>query len=144
MIATIAGTAIIKQLPLIDACAKSGTVRHYIPTEFGADGQNATVQDLVPVYAAAAKVRSYLNEVLKSNPQLNYTNIATGMWIDIIFRAGMMPYDVEKWTCTIWDDGNARTSYTTIGTSALAVVRVLEREEETKNKYLYIVEITAS
>ena len=44
----------------------------------------------------------------------------------------------------VWDDGNVRTSYTTLPTSALAVVRCLERSEETANKYLLVAEVTAT
>lgn len=144
MVVSVAGTAMGKQCPLVDACAASGTVQRFIPTEFGCDGQNATVQDLCRPYAAAANVRAHLEEVTKTNPQLSWTCVACGMWLDFMFLAGFLPYDVEKRTAMIWDEGSVRTSYTSIGTGATAVVRILEKEEETANKYLYIAELTAS
>lgn len=144
MIVSVAGTAMGKQLSLVDACAASGTVRRFIPTEFGSDSRNATAQELVLPYAAAAKVLAHLKEVTKAHPQLSWTGVPCGMWIDFMFSAGFLPYDVEKRTAMIWDDGSVRTTYTTIATAATAVVRALEREEETANKYLRIAEITAS
>ena len=43
----------------------------------------------------------------------------------------------------MWDDGDVPVSCTTVGTSAQAVVRVLEKEE-TKDRYLYVTEMAKS
>ena len=53
-------------------------------------------------------------------------------------------YDIENAKARVWDDGDTRVSCTTVSTSALAVVRVLEEKEETRDRYLYVAEMKKS
>lgn len=153
IIASISGAATMSQIPLIDAAAASGTVRRFIPSEFGYDGLSPKVRELLPPCQWTQKVREHLIEVQKTKEgaQLSWSVIACGMWIDHIWKAGnahaggkFINYNIEDAKATVWDEGDVRVSCTTVGTSALAVVRVLEKEEETRDRYLYVAEMTKS
>lgn len=88
--ASIFGPAPMSQIPLIDAAPASGTVRRFIPTEFGYDGLSPKVRELLPPYQWMQNVREHLIEVQKTKEgaQLSWPIIACGMWIECIWKAG--------------------------------------------------------
>lgn len=61
-----------------------------------------------------------------------------GHFFDFGLETGLLSFDVKGRKAKIFDDGEVRWSATTLATIGTAVVRVLQNEEETTNRMLYI------
>lgn len=128
------------QFRLIDAAVASG-VKRFIPSEFGADLQNAKIRGF-PTYRAKVQTEQYL-EKLAERTNLTYTYI----YNSLLFEDGLAMNvfgDFSARTVNIYDGGDTPFSTTRISTVARAVVAVLQQFEATKNRAVRIQDISIS
>jgi len=81
VISFITVTALLDQLKFIDAAVKAG-VKRFIPSEFGSNTLNATVQELVFFYKQKKIILDHLEQTAKENPSFSWTGLATGPVFD--------------------------------------------------------------
>ncbi|EHK27012.1 uncharacterized protein TRIVIDRAFT_55230 [Trichoderma virens Gv29-8] len=119
-----------EQKKLVDAAVAAG-VKRFLPSEYGCDLSNELAAKL-PVFAHKIEVEKYLEEKAKTTP-LTYTYVYSGPFLDwglqydFIFKStGSKP--------DLYDGGDTAFSTSTLETVAQAVVAILSKPEETKNR----------
>ncbi|BCS30672.1 aromatic alcohol reductase [Aspergillus puulaauensis] len=120
---------------LIDASIAAGVTR-FFPAEFGTDTQNEKCIRL-PVFANKIHTLNYLKEKAATNPSFTYTAVCPGFFIDWGLEGGFL-VNPKAHSATVYDDGERLFSVTTLKTTAKAVVGIINRLEETKNRHVYI------
>ncbi|KAL2832302.1 NmrA-like family-domain-containing protein [Aspergillus pseudoustus] len=137
VVSTVGGAAIDNQSVLIDAAVAAG-VKRFIPSEFGSVTTNPELENL-PVYSSIAKIRNYLQGKAASG-ELSWTVLACGAFLDFVVNAPVF-LDWENHAVAILDDGNNRTSSTSLPTVGRAVTAILQNFDATKNKVVRTSEI---
>ena len=134
IVVTFAGSNDDLQIRYADAAAQA-EVKRFIPADFGScDSDDPYALELIPLYRAKQRVRRHLQD-LAQRSGLTWTSLVTGHFFDVPKYLG---FDLEARRVTIFGDGKFKSSSTTRDTIGLATVRVLQREQETTNKMLYI------
>ncbi|APA11187.1 hypothetical protein SS1G_11394 [Sclerotinia sclerotiorum 1980 UF-70] len=123
---------------LIDAAVAAG-VKRFLPSEFGSDLSNPLAKPL-PVFADKITTQAHLEAAVAKNPSLTYTYVRNGPFLDWGLEHKLL-LDLSSGTSTIYDGGDVLFSTTTLETIGKAVVGVLEKFEETKNRAVYIQDI---
>ncbi|KAJ4294381.1 hypothetical protein N0V90_008071 [Kalmusia sp. IMI 367209] len=128
---------------LIEAAFKSG-VKRVIPAEFGSiDSADAKTREVYPIADCKKEARDYLIELQdqergEGQGKLSWTGLVPAHFFDWGLTNSLLCFDVEKRIAYIQDGGDIKFSASNLHFIAEAVVRVLERPEETANKLLYI------
>lgn len=139
VVSTIATLSTAAQHNLVDAALQAG-VKRFIPAEFGGNTLDPETERLLPsIFGSKRDLRRYLES--KESEGLTWTAIAVGIIFDWAFQktqGTFLHLDLEKRTALVQDDGEHQFSMSNLDQIALAVVRVLQRPEETKNKFLFI------
>ena len=134
IVVVFAGSNDDLQIQYADAAAQAG-VQRFIPADFGScDSSSPRALELIPLYRAKQKVRQHLQQ-LASAGSLSWTSLVSGHFFDWVLTS---QYDLKSRKALIFDDGDIKFSTTTKETIALAVVHILQKHEETKNRMLYI------
>jgi uncharacterized protein YbjT (DUF2867 family) len=143
LIITIAGSHVDSQKKLIDAAFKAG-VKRVMPAEFGScDSADDKTNEILPLMKGKKVVRDYLVS-LQDQPRedgmanLTWTSLVTGHFFDWGMTCGLLKFDVKARKAYILDGGNIKFSASNVDFIGKAVVRILEREEQTRNKMLYV------
>lgn len=137
IIVVFAGSLGDLQIRLADAAVLAG-VRRFIPADFGScDSSSQRVLDLMPLYAEKKRVREHLQD-LASISDMTWTSLICGHFFNYGLKSGLLQFDIQSRKAKIFDGGDILWSTSTLETIALAVVRILQKEDETKNKLLYI------
>jgi nucleoside-diphosphate-sugar epimerase len=137
IVVTFAGSNIDLQIRLADAAAQAN-VKRFIPADFGScDSTSPRALELIPLYRAKLEVQQHLRQ-LASSTSLSWTSLVCGHFFDYGLKSGLLQFDVNARKAQIFDGGDIKWSATTIDTIATAVVRVLQKEDETRNRMLYI------
>lgn len=139
VVSTITASSAGIQLNIVDAAHKAG-VRRFIPSEFGLDTTEPNLRYFLPRLTDKAKVLKRLQTITESDPEgtFSWTGIATGLFFDWALHANFMHFDLKKRQALLLDQGNQKFSTSTMATIVEAVAQVLLRENETRNKFLYI------
>ncbi|KAI9719176.1 MAG: hypothetical protein M1828_006269 [Chrysothrix sp. TS-e1954] len=137
VVVVCAGSNSELQIRLADAAVDAG-VDTLIPPDFGScDSNSPRALELVPLYRHKKAVREHLQR-LSEHTRLSWTSIVCGHFFDYGLRSGLLQFDLKKRQATIFDGGNTKWSSTTLETVASAVVSVLRKPQETKNRVLFI------
>ncbi|KAF2670328.1 NmrA-like family protein [Microthyrium microscopicum] len=137
VVVAFAGSIIDLQLRLADAAVLAG-VKRFIPADFGScDSSSPRALALMPLYVGKQKVRHYLQK-LSGQSSLSWTSLVCGHFFDHGLESGLLGFDLAAKKAKIFDGGDINFSTTTLDTIGRAVVQVLQKEEETKNRMLYI------
>jgi putative NADH-flavin reductase len=137
LITTFAGTNADLQIRLADAAATAG-VKRFIPADFGScDSSSARALELIPMYAGKKRVREHL-QGLAERGELSWTSVVCGHFFDYGLKGELLSVDLGRRKMKVFDGGDGRWSASTLSRVGEAVVRVLQREEETRNKMLYV------
>ncbi|KAF2239822.1 NAD(P)-binding protein [Viridothelium virens] len=139
LVITIAGSQVREQMRLADACESAGVTR-IIPADFGScDSDDQATVDILPLYSAKYKVRAYLQDLAeKPGSKLTWTSIIGGHFLDLGLQGDLLLFNVKGRKVDLLNGGNIRFSTSTIDRYGLAVARILQRPEETKNKIIYV------
>ncbi|KAJ4357155.1 uncharacterized protein N0V89_001730 [Didymosphaeria variabile] len=137
VVSCVAASALGSQNPLIDAAVQAG-VKRFIPAEFGLDSMNEKAM-LLPVIAPKVATQKYLNEkVRESKGGFSWTAVANGWFLDWALETTTFLMDVKGRKATLYNGGDVRFSATLLGDIAKAVVGVVERREETRDRVVYV------
>jgi len=131
LIGAVASTALVSaQVPLIKAAKKAG-VQLYFPSEFGGDFEENHPS---PVLQGKRTVLKTAKEV-----GLPVAAVNTGGFIDSCFIPPL-GYNFAEKKVTIWGDGNAKSTWTSMPSIAQWIVNVLKTVpiEQLQNKHFYI------
>ncbi|KAJ8109556.1 hypothetical protein OPT61_g7374 [Boeremia exigua] len=133
VISMVGGAVVGDQTPLIDAAATAG-VKRFFPSEFGPDTLNAETLKAIPSLPAKVGAVEHLRT---KEPQMEWTSVITGGWLDWGLKGGIYPFDFTTRTAAVVDDGEAKFTVTTLPKVAKALVAILEHAELSRNKYVY-------
>ncbi|KAF1962982.1 isoflavone reductase family protein [Byssothecium circinans] len=122
------------QQNLVDAAVAAG-VKRFIPSEFGSNTADPELVKLIPVFASKVATVKYLES---KGDSISYTAVITGAFFDWGLKVGFLGFDSQSKTATLIDGGKPTFSSTNLRQIGLAVIKVLEKPEETKNKYVYV------
>ncbi|KAF2849003.1 NAD(P)-binding protein [Plenodomus tracheiphilus IPT5] len=142
LIITIAGSHVESQKKLIDAALKGG-VKRVMPAEFGScDSADDKTNEILPLMKGKKDVRDYL-VTLESKKRddassLTWTSLVTGHFFDYGLTCGLLKFDVKGRNAYILDGGNIKFSGSNLDFIGKAVIKILEKPEETANKLLYV------
>ncbi|KAL6247335.1 hypothetical protein RBB50_005681 [Rhinocladiella similis] len=134
-VSCLATLAIGAQNPLIDACCAAG-VRRFIPAEFGMDSRNALCQQL-PVCEPKVATQRYLEHKVSEHPGFTWTGIANGLFLDWGMQVGFIA-NLAQHTATLYNGGDISFSTTTLSDVATAISGVIQNQELTANRLLYV------
>lgn len=118
------------QKKFIDAAIAAG-VKRFVPSEFGCGLDNELNQTL-PVFAPKIAIQKYLKEKAQSTP-LTYTFAYSGPFLDWGLEHQLLLRTVDS-KPKLFDGGNTVFSTTKLDTVAAAVLAILSKPEETKNR----------
>ncbi|KAI1456248.1 NAD(P)-binding protein [Annulohypoxylon moriforme] len=134
VVATLAGTALDVQIPLIEASVKAG-VKRFLPSDFGSDTFNPKTSAL-PGFTSKIAVHNALKKAAAESG-LTWTAIVNGPFLDwgvaVEFLAKSKSKEVEY-----VDGGDQKYSVSNLATVGKGVVGVLKNLEATKNRPVYI------
>jgi hypothetical protein len=126
------------QKNLIDASVAAG-VQRFLPSEYGVDVSGPMAD--FPVLAYKIDTQKYLKTTdLKG---LTYTFLYTGLFLDWGLDVGFIA-DVRNRKLEQWDDGSALFSTNRISTIGQAVVQILHRLDQTRNREVRLSEAEIS
>ncbi|KAI0597603.1 NmrA-like family protein [Biscogniauxia sp. FL1348] len=127
-----------QHLRIADAAAAAG-VRRVIPADYGScDSSSPRAQELVPLFKNKTAVRERLQEIAAADSKFSWTSIVCGHFFDWGLRENFLHFDLKTKKADILDHGEYKSSTATLSRVAEAIVRILQMEEETKNKVLFI------
>lgn len=135
VISCLATLAIDSQTPLIDASVAAG-VKRFMPAEFGMDSLNPLCMQL-PVCAPKVRTQNYLHKMSSSAPGFTWTGIANGLFLDWCIQAGIILNPIEH-SAILYNGGDVPFSATTLADVARAVLGIIEHQNETANRIVYI------
>jgi hypothetical protein len=143
LIITIAGSHVESQKKLIDAAFKGG-VKRVMPADFGScDSADEKTNEILPLMEGKKVVRDYLLSIESKQREngegaLTWTSLITGHFFDWGLTNGLLKFDVKGRKAYILDGGNIKFSNSNLDFIGKAVVKILEKSDETANKLLYI------
>jgi uncharacterized protein YbjT (DUF2867 family) len=135
VVSCLATSAMGSQTPLIDASVAAG-VKRFIPAEFGMDSQNPLAMQL-PVCVPKVATQKYLREQATKNSKFTWTAIANGMFLDWGLEMGVI-VDPRSHTATLYNGGDIPFSATTLADVAKAVLGVIDNQDKTANRVVYV------
>lgn len=127
-------TGLKHQFNLIDAAAAAG-VKRFLPSEFGADLRNSEIRTF-PTYQSKVQVEEYIEKKARDT-DLTYTYVYNSLLLDVGLALNAF-MDFSAQTVNFFDGGDTKFSSTRIRTVSKAVVAVLSKYEETKNRAVCI------
>jgi len=134
VVVTTATTAVKEQYPLIDAAVAAG-VKRLLPSEFGSNIDNDKARKL-PLLSGKAEVADYIIEKTKTSG-LTYTSVYNNAFLDWGLEHDFL-LRISDYNPVLLNDGNLRFSTTTLSTVADAVVAVLNKPDETRNRAVFV------
>ncbi|RMZ74295.1 isoflavone reductase family [Pyrenophora seminiperda CCB06] len=140
VISLVGGMALGDQKKLIDAAIAAG-VKRFIPSEFGSNTDDARTRAVVPPFEGKSDTVKYLKSKEK---EISWTSIVTGPFLDWGLKTGFLGFDAASKTVSLYDNGEATISTTTLHQVGVTTVKVLEKEDLTKNQYVYVSEVQVS
>ncbi len=154
VVSVLGSLAIGAQRPLVDAALAVGSVRRFVPSEFGVNTRKArdSGSTLGKVLAAKTGLVDYLIEQVAARapdaPPFAWTGISIGHFFDWGLAHGVFPIDPKARTATIIDSGNERFGATNLPQAGRAVAAVLRQaggppaQDTTANRYIEVVSAT--
>jgi uncharacterized protein YbjT (DUF2867 family) len=121
------------QPALIDAAITAG-VQRFIPSEFGSNISGNANTAALPVFKGKSITQDYLKQ---KSSEISYTLINTGLFLDWGLQVGVWA-DLKGGPTRVFDGGDDKHSTTLLKDIGQAVVGVLKRSEETKNRAVYV------
>jgi nucleoside-diphosphate-sugar epimerase len=135
VVSCVATLAIGSQNRLIDASVAAG-VKRFIPAEFGMNSLDPLCARL-PVCVPKVTTQRYLQEKSRANRSFSWTGIANGVFLDWGMKVGFI-VNPHQHTATLYNGGNIPFSATKLTDVAKAVLAVIDKQEQTANRLLYI------
>ena len=136
VVSMVGGPAIPQQPRIIDAAVAAG-VKLFLPSEFGSN-TSIPKAATIPMFTGKLATQDYLRP-LAEDGKISYALITTGVFLDMGIENQVILGDLNgKETHTIYDGGDQPFSTTTVADVAKAVVGVLKRPDEYKNRAVFV------
>ncbi|KAF2004888.1 isoflavone reductase family protein [Amniculicola lignicola CBS 123094] len=145
LVIAIAGSRVDEQKKLIEAAYEAGVYR-VVPADFGScDSADEETVRLFPLYEKKKEIRDLL--VLYASKArgkgnalepLTWTSLISGHFFDWGLKGDLLKFDVKARKAYILDGGNVMSSGSSLAFIADALVKILEKPDETKNKIVYV------
>jgi nucleoside-diphosphate-sugar epimerase len=131
-----------QHLRLAEAAYKAG-VRRYIPADYGScDARSPQAQRHLQLYRDKAAVQALCERLADGaaadGAPFTWTSIVSGHFFDWGLRNNYLHLDVAAKKALILDAGVTKASMSTLPRVAAAVVRVLQRQDETRNRFVFV------
>ncbi|KAK0610842.1 hypothetical protein B0T14DRAFT_439961 [Immersiella caudata] len=135
--------AVITAFPLRDvtthlritSAAFAAGVKRFIPADFGSvDSRSAYARELVPLFDKKTQVRELLQSLSSQRPDFGWTSLVVGHFFDWGLGNGFLHFYPEEKRAEILRDGKQKSSLSTLGRVAEAVVKILSAEDEVYEK----------
>lgn len=143
--------AVVAAFPLTDAgqhhrlarAAYAAGVRRYIPADYGScDAQSPQAQRHLQLYRDKAAVQALCEELAGTaaadNVPFTWTSVVSGHFFDWGLRNNYLQLDIANKKALILDGGDTKASASTLPRVAEAVVRVLQKADETRNRFVFV------
>lgn len=126
-------------LRLADAAQAAG-VQRFIPADYGSvDSRSDYARKLVKLFDNKVKVRERLEALsAESGGRFTWTSLVCGHFFDWGLTNGFLHFYPEEKRADILGDGTRKSSNSTLAQVSTALVRVLQKPEETKNRVLMV------
>ncbi|KAK7186874.1 oxidoreductase CipA-like protein [Paraphaeosphaeria sporulosa] len=137
VISCVAASALDAQNPLIDAAVAAGATR-FIPAEYGLDSANPKAV-LLPIIREKAATQTHLRaKVRETGGAFSWTAIANGWFLDWVLQSTDILLDVKAKSAVRYNGGDVRFSAALLSDVAHAVVSIIARQDETRDRLVYI------
>jgi len=133
IISVIGVPGFLKQILFIDAAVEAG-VKHFVPSEFGADIFDPTVLN-VGVLDPKRKVEEHLFAYAKQG-NITYTIFNTGVFFDWALKTGFIDFDLKTQEVVLYNEGKHPFVSTNVEEIGKFVVAALKRPDLSINKQL--------
>lgn len=137
VVSAVAGAAINDQGVLVDAAVAAG-LKRFIPSEYGSCTTDPKLQTL-PFYENVFKIRQGLQDKAAAD-KITWTVVAVGALKEFLFDQGIF-LDFANHKARLFDEGDNRTSSTSMVNVGKAIAQVFQNFEATKNKVVRISEV---
>ena len=135
LVCCITSNAIAIQPTLFSAAVATG-VKRIIPSGYGILQVQPKAKDLPPIQAVV-ELQELLISTCKSNPQVSYTVLATGVFLDISINTSLV-LNWDQHSVDLCDGGDQPLSSTRLSTIGRAVAGIMKSPEDYKNKIVRI------
>lgn len=145
VVSALGRNTIAEQISLIKLAEDSGTIKKFLPSEYGTDIEYFPQSATEKPHQLKLKVRAYIkNEVKK----LEYTYVVTGPYADLYIgktpSANMGTFDADAKKASLLGDGNGRVSLTTMEDTGKLVVAALKHPHAARNRALKVNSFTTT
>ncbi|KAK8119771.1 NAD(P)-binding protein [Apiospora kogelbergensis] len=140
VVSAIGTMAVAHQRVLVEAAARA-QVKRFVPSEYGLNTRSAGLRDtkLGRMLKPKIDMVDRLIELAEhSAGAFTWTGLGNNLFFDSSLEAGLLGIDISAQKATIVDSGDELFSTSNRGLVARAVVAVLERPDETANRYLMV------
>lgn len=134
VISLVGSHGLTEQKPIIDAAIAAG-VKRFLPSEFGSNTNDPRVLKIVPIFSAKVGTVDYLKS---KEDHITWSSVINGPFFDWGLKVGFLGLNGSTQTATLVDNGAATISATNLRQIGLALVKILENPQLTKNQYIYI------
>lgn len=123
---------------IADAAVAAG-VKRFIPADFGScDSSSQRAQELIPLFKKKSGMGDRLQELARSHSNFTWTSIVCGHFFDWGLKEDFLHFNLASCTADILDDGNMKSSQSTLERVAQVTARILQRPKETSNRVLFV------
>ncbi|KAJ9145504.1 Isoflavone reductase [Pleurostoma richardsiae] len=138
VIATFPLRDVGQHIRLAEGAAIAG-VKRFIPADFGScDSSDARARELVKLFERKVQVRDALQRLAGEHEGFSWTSLVGGHFFDWGLRENFLHFNLPERKADIIDDGDKKSSQSTLKRYGEATVQVFQREDVTKNKMLFI------
>ncbi len=141
VIAALSMTSMSSQWSIIDACL-AAKVKRYFPTEFGLDELPDWLLQLREMFKIKHDVRDFL--ISKESIGLEWTSICCNAFFEMGVASGFFQLHWKEKKALLLDGGEPKWVATTLDTTAIAVVKAIEKPEVSKNRILLVEDFQTS
>ncbi|KAI1740618.1 hypothetical protein F4680DRAFT_93313 [Xylaria scruposa] len=134
VVSALGAIGLSKQVNLVEAAVKA-SIKRFVPSEFGSDTTNAKTAALPVFEHKIATQKALAREAANGN--ISYTTVIAGPFFDWSLKAGLI-FNPKQKIIALYDGGERHFSATTLKSIGKAVVGVLNKPEETKNRAVYV------
>ncbi|KLO98483.1 related to 2`-hydroxyisoflavone reductase [Fusarium fujikuroi] len=143
VVSAAATAAAGSQKVIIDA-AIAAKVPRFIPSEFGIPSRQNRDTKIGKILGAKIQNTDYLIELAEKHHWFSWTGLSNGLFLDSGLKSDRGFINIRDRKIRITDSGNEPYSTTSLAFVGEAVVAILKKPEETKNKYLNIAGVTTT
>lgn len=142
VVSAIATPAVQGQKTIIDAAIAAG-VKRFIPSEFGINTRITGGTAIGKILSGKVAIVDYLDEKSKSNPEVTWTGVSTGLFFDWGLD-NIASVDFDNKTVRVVDSGNEKFQASNLKYIGKAVASILKHPDQTANKYLSVASFNVS